>query len=80
MRISILLYTLLFSIFPLLISCQESKTVAGFPATVSVPAERVDIEGYPPIYIGGYGSDMAYDREDSTFWLLCFAEHVLFWL
>ena len=70
MRISILHYTLLFSIFPLLISCQESKTVAGFPATVSVPSERVDIEGYPPIYIGGYGSDMAYNREDSTFWLL----------
>ena len=70
MRISILHYTLLFSIFPLLISCQESKTVAGFPATVSVPSERVDIEGYPPIYIGGYGSDMAYNRTDSSFWLL----------
>lgn len=70
MRISILHYTLLFSIFPLLISCQESKAVAGFPATVSVPSERVDIEGYPPIYIGGYGSDMAYDRTDSSFWLL----------
>ena len=70
MRISILHYTLLFSIFPLLISCQESKTVAGFPATVSVPSERVDIEGYPPIYIGGYGSDMAYNRTDSRFWLL----------
>ena len=70
MRISILHYTLLFSIFPLLISCQESKTVAGFPATVSVPSERIDIEGYPPIYIGGYGSDMAYNRTDSSFWLL----------
>ena len=70
MRISILHYTLLFSIFPLLISCQKSKTVAGFPATVSVPSERVDIEGYPPIYIGGYGSDMAYNRTDSSFWLL----------
>lgn len=70
MKKSFIHYTLLFSIFSFLISCQESKTVAGFPATVSVPAEKIEINGLPPIYIGGYGSAMAYNRSDSTFWLL----------
>lgn len=54
-----------------LFSCRNNRNVPVYPAVAKVPYEIVSIAGLNvPVHIGGYGSSMAYNEKDSTFWLL----------
>lgn len=56
----------------LLSACRETKHDSpSFPPVASITAEKIILhDTVTPVYIGGYGSSMAYNPKDSTFWLL----------
>lgn len=56
----------------LLAACRETrKNKFAFPERASVASEKVIVhDSLAAVYIGGYGSSMAYNAKDSTFWLL----------
>lgn len=51
-------------------ACQETKNSVHFPVSAVVPSEQVPTQATTPVFIGGYGSSMAYNEKDSTFWIL----------
>lgn len=51
-------------------ACRETKDSVRFPVFAVVPSEQAETPAAAPVYIGGYGSSMAYNEKDSTFWIL----------
>lgn len=56
----------------LISACREAKENRSiFPGTASITRKEIILhDTLPSVYIGGYGSSMAYNPQDSTFWLL----------
>lgn len=52
------------------IGCRESKKMSRFPVSAVIPSEQAPTPAAAQVYIGGFGSSMAYCEKDSTFWLL----------
>ncbi|MFR3331875.1 MAG: esterase-like activity of phytase family protein [Odoribacter splanchnicus] len=69
---TILFSCCLFLVIAMYSACREQQgNLCSFTKAVSVPSEQIILQDMAcPVYIGGYGSSMAYNDKDSTFWLL----------
>ncbi len=57
--------------FVLSCASRNGQETDNWPSAASVPFDTVEVKGMQAVVrLGGYGSDLAFSSEDSTFWLL----------